>query len=96
MLQIIDRVIPVRPLVHVNIVTIIRFLMVQITDEATCICPLVHIMEIFRQLQYICTVLPAKCDSDVMLCLHNYQGFIIDRSLVYKSYPQDRIGLIRK
>ena len=29
------------------------------------------------------TVLPVKSDSDVMFCLQNYQGFIIDRSLVY-------------
>ena len=29
------------------------------------------------------TVLPAKSDSDVMLCLQSYQGLIIDRSLVY-------------
>ena len=27
------------------------------------------------------TVLPAKCDSDVMFCLQIYQGLIIDRSL---------------
>ena len=31
----------------------------------------------------ICTVLPAKSDSDVMFCLHSYQGLIIDISLVY-------------
>ena len=29
------------------------------------------------------TVLPAKGDSDVMFCLHSYQGLITDRSLVY-------------
>ena len=29
------------------------------------------------------TVLPAKSDSDVMLCLQSYQGLIINRSLVY-------------
>ena len=29
------------------------------------------------------TVLPAKNGSDVMFCLHSYQGLIIDRSLVY-------------
>ena len=29
------------------------------------------------------TVLPAKSDSDVMFCLHSYQGLIIDISLVY-------------
>ena len=33
------------------------------------------------------TVLSAKSDSDFMFCLQSYQGFIIDRSLVYKSYP---------
>ena len=38
------------------------------------------------------TVLPAKSDSDVMFCLQSYQGLIIDRSLVYWSYPQDRIN----
>ena len=34
------------------------------------------------------TVLPAKSDSDAMFCFQSYQGLIIDRSLVYKSYPQ--------
>ena len=29
------------------------------------------------------TILPAKSNSDVMFCLQNYQGLIIDRSLVY-------------
>ena len=29
------------------------------------------------------TVLPAKSDSDVVLCLQSYQGLIIDGSLVY-------------
>ena len=29
------------------------------------------------------TILPAKSDSDVMLCLQSYQGLMIDRSLVY-------------
>ena len=28
------------------------------------------------------TVLPAKSDSYVILCLHSYQGLILDRSLV--------------
>ena len=37
------------------------------------------------------TVLPAKSDSDVMFCLQSHQGLIIKRSLVYQSYPQDRI-----
>ena len=37
------------------------------------------------------TVLPAKSDNDVMFCLQSYQGLRIDRSLVYYSYPQDRI-----
>ena len=38
------------------------------------------------------TVLPAKSDSDVMFCLQSYYGFIIDISLVYQSYSQDRIN----
>ena len=38
------------------------------------------------------TVLPAKSDSDFMFCLQSYKGLISDRSLVYKSYPQDRIN----
>ena len=38
------------------------------------------------------TVLLAKSDSDVIFCLQSYQGLIIDRSLVYQSYPQDRIN----
>ena len=29
------------------------------------------------------TVLPAKSDSDDMLCLQSYQGLVIDKSLVY-------------
>ena len=29
------------------------------------------------------TVLPAKSDSDIMLGLQRYQGFMIDRPLVY-------------
>ena len=29
------------------------------------------------------TVLPAKCDSDIMFCLQCYKGVIIDGSLVY-------------
>ena len=29
------------------------------------------------------TAQPAKTDSDVMLCLQNYQGLLIDRLLVY-------------
>ena len=38
------------------------------------------------------TVLPAKSDSDFMFCLQIYQRLIIDGSLVYLSYPQDRIN----
>ena len=38
------------------------------------------------------TVLPAKSDSDVMFCLQSYQGLIINRSLVYLSYPKGRIN----
>ena len=37
-------------------------------------------------------LIPAKSDSDVMSCLQGYQGLRIDRSLVYLSYPQDRIN----
>ena len=36
--------------------------------------------------------MPVKSDSDAMFCLQSYQGLIIDKSLVYKSYPQDRIN----
>ena len=38
------------------------------------------------------TIVPTKSDSDVMFCLQSYQGIRIDRSLVYQSYPQDRIN----
>ena len=39
------------------------------------------------------TVLPAKSDSDVMLCLQSYQGLMIDILLVvYQSYPADMIN----
>ena len=38
------------------------------------------------------TVLPAKSDSDVKFCLQSYQGLMIDRSLVFQSYPTDRIN----
>ena len=31
--------------------------------------------------KYVYTVLPAKSDSDFMICLQSYQEFIIDRSL---------------
>ena len=37
-------------------------------------------------------VLPAKSDSDFMFYLQSYQGLTIDRSLVYVSYPHDRIN----
>ena len=37
-------------------------------------------------------MLPAKSDSDFMFCLQSYQGLLIDRSLVFLSYPQDRIN----
>ena len=33
--------------------------------------------------QFYATILPAKSDSDIMFCLQSYQGFIIDRSLVF-------------
>ena len=38
------------------------------------------------------TVPPAKSDSDVMFCLQSYDGLLIDRLLVYLSYPQDMIS----
>ena len=38
------------------------------------------------------TVLQDKSDRDVMFCLQSYQELRIDRSLVYLSYPQDRIN----
>ena len=38
------------------------------------------------------TVVPTKSDSDVMFCLQSYQGLMIDKSIVYQSYPQDRIN----
>ena len=43
-------------------------------------------------LKEISIVLPAKSDIDVMFCLQSYQGLRIDISLVYLSYPQDRIN----
>ena len=38
---------------------------------------------ITSNLVIVFTVLPAKSDDDVMLCLQSYQELIIDRSLVY-------------
>ena len=39
------------------------------------------------------TVLPSKRDRDVVFCVQSYQGLMIDKSLVYLSYPQeDRIN----
>ena len=38
------------------------------------------------------TVQPAKSGSDVMFSLKTYQEVTIDRSLLYRSYPQDRIN----
>ena len=49
-----------------------------------------HIVVVYC-MDIITTVLPAKKDSDVMFCLQNYKELKIDRSLVYLSYPQDRI-----
>ena len=31
----------------------------------------------------VTTVVPAKSDSDITLCLQSYHGLLIDRSLVY-------------
>ena len=39
----------------------------------------------------VSTVLQAKSDSAAMFCLQSYQGLIIHRSLVYLSYPEERI-----
>ena len=39
------------------------------------VCDLWHFLAI--------TVLPAKSDSDIMFCLHSYQGLRTDRSFVY-------------
>ena len=61
----------------------------------TSICLLVNKANSTNQIMSIlciCTVLPAKSDSDDMLCLQSNQGLRSDRSLVYKSYP----GLIHK
>ena len=33
-----------------------------------------------------------SCQTDFMSCLQSNQRLIIDRSLVYQSYPQDRIN----
>ena len=44
----------------------------------------------YATLLHVCIVLSAKSDSNVMLCLQMYQG--LDRSLVYLSYPQDKIN----
>ena len=41
------------------------------------------------------SVLLPKSDSDVMFCLQSFQGLIIDRSIAYESYPQDRINTIQ-
>ena len=38
------------------------------------------------------TILQTRSDIDVMFCLQRNQGLIIDRLLVYESYPQDRIN----
>ena len=60
------------------------------------VCLFIKTFQTHQMLQMICShfstvfiinkfviVLPAKSDSDVMFCLHHYQGLIIDRSLVY-------------
>ena len=58
-----------------------------------------HVNFLYEQHLYLgicisiaCTFVPAQSDSDFMFCLQSYQGLIIDRSLVYLSYPQDRIN----
>ena len=53
-----------------------------------------HAERDYGQEHQIRTVLPAKSNSDVMFCLHHYQGLtcIIDISLVYLSYHEDSIN----
>ena len=55
--------------------------MLEVCDFATSVGPV-----------HSTTALPVISDSDFMFCLQNYQGFIINRPLVYKFYPQDRIN----
>ena len=40
----------------------------------------------------IITILSAKIDSGGMFCLQHDQELMIDKPLVYESYPQDRIN----
>ena len=46
----------------------------------------------YKQIYNVLLSCPAKSDSDDMFCLQSYKGLRIDRSLVYLSYPQDRIN----
>ena len=41
---------------------------------------------------YYSTAVQTKSNSDAMFCLQSYQELRTDRSLVYLSYPQDRIN----
>ena len=47
-----------------------------------------HPRQVSNCLSTIFTVLPAKSDSYVMVCLHSYQGLRIDRSLMYSINAQ--------
>ena len=58
----------------------------------TLIWSLRSIILTLLQHQTVDTVLPSKNDTDVMFCLQKHQGLIIDRSLVYYYYHQDRIN----
>ena len=41
-----------------------------------------------KKKNWVGTVLPAKNNSEIMFCLHSYQGLRIDRSLVYRINTQ--------
>ena len=44
---------------------------------------IVHMDVASLDIHNVSTVLPAKSDSDIMVCLQTYKGLIINRSLVY-------------
>ena len=63
-----------------NLCTTSGFEYVQLFDQMYC-CSILT-LQMIKVL--LATVLPAKSDSDVMLCLQSYQGLIIVRSFVYR------------
>ena len=69
--------------------------LIRVSHEAQsycCVSDVVdHFFLSFGGYQNQTTVLTGKSDSDVMFYLQRYQGLGIDRSLVYQSYPHDRI-----